>query len=108
MDGTIAGNIETMQGRIQDFKLGGGGALKKIAPNGGRCENFGGISCEKSWFYTKKIIFLPILGGCAPPESAPAYYKIQMYCTQCNGLMPLANHIYIVFIRPLSTLYILC
>jgi hypothetical protein len=31
-----------------------------------------------------------------------------MYCTQCNGLMPLANHIYIVFIRPLSTLYILC
>ena len=67
-----------------------GGALKKIAPSGGRCENFWGISCEKSRFYDKesyffqlrreartflgyfvwkitilrqKIIFLPILGG---------------------------------------------
>jgi hypothetical protein len=27
------------QGRFQDFKLGGGGALKKIAPSGGRREN---------------------------------------------------------------------
>ena len=45
-----------MQGRIQDFKLGGG-ALKKIAPSGGRRENFWGISCEKSRFYAKKIIF---------------------------------------------------
>ena len=68
-----------------------GDALKKIAPSGGRCENFGGISCEKitillqkksyfsnfrggarnfwgiscekSRFYAKKIIFFPILGG---------------------------------------------
>ena len=68
-------NIDWMQGRIQDFKLGGG-ALKKIAPSGGRCENFWGISCEKSRFYPQKIIFFPILGGaragCAPPpESAP-------------------------------------
>ena len=50
------------QGRIQDFKLGGG-ALKKIPPSGGRCENFGGISCEKSRFYAKKIIFFPIAEG---------------------------------------------
>ena len=45
------------QGRIQDFKLGGGGgggALKKIAPSGGRRENFWGISCEKSRFYSKQ------------------------------------------------------
>ena len=35
------------QGRIQDFKLGGA-HLKKIAPRGGRRENFWGISCEKS------------------------------------------------------------
>jgi hypothetical protein len=40
------------QGWIQDFKLGG--ALKKIAPSGGRCENIWGILCEKSRFYTKK------------------------------------------------------
>ena len=37
-----------------------------------------GISCEKSRFYAKKIIFFPILGGahagCAPPSgSAPAH-----------------------------------
>ena len=82
--------MNTIQGRIQDFKLGGGGALKKIASSGGRreifgvfrvknhdftpknhifsnCEgrreNFWGISCEKSRFYAKKIIFFPILGG---------------------------------------------
>jgi hypothetical protein len=29
----------------------GGGALKKIAPSGGRREHFWGISCEKSRFY---------------------------------------------------------
>ena len=28
-----------------------GGALKKIAPSGGRREKFWGISCEKSRFY---------------------------------------------------------
>jgi hypothetical protein len=42
------------QGWIQDFKLGGGGALKKIAPSGGGHEHFWGISCEKSRFYAKK------------------------------------------------------
>jgi hypothetical protein len=71
---------ENHQGRIQDFKLGGG-ALKKLrraeggakifgvfrvknrdfTPKnlsfsnfGGRRENFWGISCEKSRFYAKK------------------------------------------------------
>ena len=53
-----------------------GGALKKIAPSGGRRENFWGISCEKSRFYAKKSYFFPILGGgggagCAPLGSAP-------------------------------------
>ena len=43
-----------LQGRIQGFKLGEGGALKKIAPSGGRRENLWGISCEKSRFYAKK------------------------------------------------------
>ena len=42
------------QGRIQDFKLGGG-VLKKIAPSGGRREIFLGISCENSRFYAKKV-----------------------------------------------------
>ena len=38
-------------------KLGGGGAIKKIVPSGGRREHFWGISCEKSRFYTKKSYF---------------------------------------------------
>jgi hypothetical protein len=79
----------TFQGRIQDFNLWGmhikklrradGGAKifgvfrvknhdftpkNHIFSNcGGRRENFWGISCEKSRFYAKKIIFFPILGG---------------------------------------------
>ena len=52
-----------LQVRIQDFKLGEGGALKKIAPSGGRPENVWGISCEKSRFYVKKSYFFSILGG---------------------------------------------
>jgi hypothetical protein len=51
-----------MQGRIQDFKLGGG-ALKKIAPSRGRRENFWGISCEKSRFYAKKSYFSNFRGA---------------------------------------------
>ena len=34
-----------------------GGALKEIAPSGGRLENFWGISCEKLRFYAKKSYF---------------------------------------------------
>ena len=56
----------TDQGRIQDFKLGGGDALKKkIALSGGGRENFWGISCEKSRFYAKKIRFFPNAAGSA-------------------------------------------
>ena len=59
-----------------------GGALKKVAPSRGRREHCWGISCEKSRFYAKKIIFSPILGGaraaCAPPppESAPGVKQV--------------------------------
>ena len=55
--------IGRTQGRIQDFKLGG--ALKKIAPTGGRRENFLGSLCEKSRFYA--IFFFSILGGGRAP-----------------------------------------
>ena len=37
-----------------------GGALKKIAPSGGRREKFWGISCEKSRFYAKKLYCLQL------------------------------------------------
>jgi hypothetical protein len=40
-----------------------GGALKKIAPSGGRREKFWGISCEKSRFYaTKSYFFFVVIG----------------------------------------------
>ena len=48
------------QGRIYDFQLGGGGALKKNASSGGRREHFWGISCEKSRFYAKKSYFFQL------------------------------------------------
>jgi hypothetical protein len=48
-------------------------ALKKNAPSGGRRENVWGISCEKSRFYAKKILFFPILGGRAPGAAPPIY-----------------------------------
>ena len=83
----------TIQGRIQDFKLGGA-YLQKIAPSGGMRENFWGISCEKSRFYAKKIIFFPILGGacagCAPPPpgTAPAIQLPYVYGHDHNSPPP--------------------
>ena len=59
------------QGRTQDFKLGGGGiALKKIPPSGGRRENLWSISCEKSRFYAKKSNFFQ----CWPPPPGPFFF----------------------------------
>jgi hypothetical protein len=85
-----------IQGRIQDFKLGGAHLKKLRRPEeganilgvfrvknhyftpkisfynyGGRREKFWGISCEKSRFYAKKTYFFPILGGGAPPPLDP-------------------------------------
>jgi hypothetical protein len=51
--------FDKVQGLIQDFKLGGG-ALKKIAPSGGRRENVWSISCEKSRIYDKKSYFFQL------------------------------------------------
>ena len=47
----------------QGYQVRGGGALKKIAPSGGRRENCWGISCEKSRFYAKKSYFFQFYGG---------------------------------------------
>jgi hypothetical protein len=72
--------IETLhiQGRIQDFKLGGG-ALKKIAPSGGRREKCWGISCEKSRFYDKKIIFFPNLRGARRVRSIMENFHLKFH-----------------------------
>jgi hypothetical protein len=72
----------------------GGGALKKIAPSGGRRENCWGISCEKSRFYAKKSYFFPILGearaGCSPLDTPLQYmttnYGIQVVQRLCQSM----------------------
>jgi hypothetical protein len=45
------------EGADPGFQIRGGGALKKIAPSGGRRENCWGISCE---ILRQQIIFFPI------------------------------------------------
>ena len=54
---TIEQNNTYNPGADPGFQVRGGGALKKIASSGGRRENVGGISCEKSRFYAKKSYF---------------------------------------------------
>jgi hypothetical protein len=52
-------NILCITGADPGFQVRGG-AIKKIAPSGGRREHFWGISCEKSRFYAKKSIFFQL------------------------------------------------
>jgi hypothetical protein len=63
----------------------GGGALKKIASSGGRREHFLGISCEKSRFYAKQIIFFPIAEGGAK--------IVEVFRVKNHDLTP-KNHIF--------------
>ena len=51
--------IISIQGRIQDFKLGGGVHLKNCAERR-EARQFWGISCEKSRFYAKKSYIFQI------------------------------------------------
>ena len=73
-----------IQGADPGFQVRGG-ALKKNASSGGRHENFWGISCEKSRFYAKKIIFFPILGG-APPPPPPWIRPWDLYVSLCQSV----------------------
>ena len=54
--------ILNIAGADPGFQVRGGGALKKITPSGGRCENCWGIMCEKSLFYAKKSYFFQLRG----------------------------------------------
>jgi hypothetical protein len=62
-----------------------GGALKKIAPSGGRRENIWGIWCEKSRFYAKKSYFFQFFWGGAPPLDPPLHDKLR------TSIIKLAN-----------------
>ena len=79
-------NLNTGGSRI--LKLGGRGALKKIAPSGGRRENVWGISCGKSQILRQKIIFFPFLVP-PPPWNILIMYGIYklFYCTDTTSCL---------------------
>ena len=62
-------NRRTDQGRIQDFKLGGGGLTKNCAERR-EAQKYFVYFVWKITILCKKIIFFPILGG-APPLDLP-------------------------------------
>ena len=68
-----------IQGRIQDFKLGG--ALKRIAPSGGRRENVGVFRVKNHDFTPKNHIFSNFSGGARrvrPPLDPPLIYTLSI------------------------------
>ena len=71
-------SVYSYQGWIQDFKLGG--ALKIIAPSGGRRGNCWGIRVKNHDFTPKNHFFSNFRGGaragCAPSGSAPGYSNL--------------------------------
>ena len=54
---------KSIQGRIQDFKLGEGADLKKLRRAEGSPKIFGVFRVKNHDFTQKKIIFFSILGG---------------------------------------------
>ena len=70
----------TGQGRIQDFKLGGG-AFKKIAPSGGKREKFGVFRVKNHDFTPKIHIFANFKGGAHldPPLLGTVYLLTNPY-----------------------------
>ena len=73
--------------------LGGGGALKKIAPSGGRRENLWGISCENHDFTPKNHILSNFRGARA--GSTPAYQPSLL----CHILsIPVLNHTFSIHV----------
>ena len=67
-----------MQGRIQDFKLGGA-HLKKLRRAEGGAKMFGVFPVKNQDFTPKNLFFLNFRGGRAPggppPESAPDLHQ---------------------------------
>jgi hypothetical protein len=86
------------QGRIQDFMLGGG-ALKKIAPSGGRRENCWGISCEKSRFYAKKSYFSNFRGGGAREIFGVFHVKNHDFTPKKSARAPLNAPLHITCVK---------
>ena len=73
------------QGRIQDFKLGGGAHLKKLRRAEGGAKMCGVFRVKNHDFMPKNHIFSNFRGGAPgappPPGSAPVYVR-RLQCTQ--------------------------
>jgi hypothetical protein len=82
-----------------------GGALKKIAPSGGRREHFWGISCEKSRFYTKKSYLFQLRR-----EARNIFGVFRVFIsTRCEtGKKNSSKLVYINFIFSIMYIYRLC
>ena len=66
----------TIQGRIQDFKLGGGGAhLKKLRRAEGGAKNFGVFRVKNHDFTQKNYIFSNFRGGGRAPGAPPFWIR---------------------------------
>ena len=91
------------------------GALKKIAPNGGRSKYFWGISCEKSRFYAKKSYFFQFQGGGAcrvhPPWIHPCILFVLPFQWQLKvvdqSLLSISIYIEILYIAELVLVLII-
>ena len=80
---------ESVPGADPGFQVrGGGGALKKIAPSGGRREHFWGISWEKSRFYAKKSYFSNFRGGGGGGREISGVFHVKNH-----DFTPKKNHI---------------
>ena len=92
VDTSISSILEWIPGTDPGFQVRGG-ALKKIAPSGRRRENVWGISCEKSRFYAKKIIFFSNFRGGAHrmPPLTQSIYKPMMTANQASIYLPFCD-----------------
>jgi hypothetical protein len=116
--GTCRMHKARYQGRIQDFKLGGEGAhLKKLRRAEGGAKMLG-YFVWKITILPQKIIFFPILGGCAPDApketnniclmTAILHYstyiltlKVENCCTYWNVIkhLPTLRRIHVIKIK---------
>jgi hypothetical protein len=80
-------NRVPMQGRIQDFKLGGG-ALKKNASSGGRRENFGVFRVKNHDYTPTNYIFSNFRGGGGAPAPPLRSVHALPCISYCNLKIP--------------------
>ena len=79
----------SITGADPGFQVRGGGALKKIAPSGGRRENCWVFRVKNHDFTTKNLIFSNFRGaraGCAPPLDPPLDHVliVKYFCTRAS------------------------